>query len=93
MRDRRSFADLPLAFALPRRPVPHAAATGSSAFMSMLTGDRPTALVSTAALTIYDVASVAIWALLLFLVARGSKNRLVRDLFGLVVAAAAIHAS
>jgi hypothetical protein len=60
--------------------------------MPILSDGRPSALVSTAALTIYDVVSVAIWALLLFLVARRSKSSLLRDLFGLVAAVAAVTA-
>ena len=60
--------------------------------MPILSDGRPFAPVPTAALTVYDVVSVAIWALLLFLVARRSKSSLVRDLFGLVVAVAAVNA-
>jgi len=51
------------------------------------------ALVSTAALTVYDAVSVALWALLLFLVARGSRSSLTRDLFGVVLAVAALTGS
>ena len=72
---------------------PHTAVTGPFAFRPILTDGRPTALVSTAALTVYDVVSVAIRALLLYLVARRSKSSLLRDLFGLVIAVAAVHAS
>jgi hypothetical protein len=61
--------------------------------MPILTDDRPLALVSTAALTVYDAVTVAIWALLLLLVARRSKSSLTRDLFGLVVAVAALSSS
>jgi hypothetical protein len=59
--------------------------------MSILTDGRPTALFSTAALTVYDIVTVAIRALLFFLVVRRSKSSLLRDLFGLVVAVAAVH--
>ena len=58
--------------------------------MPILTDGQPVAPVPTAALTIYDAVVVAIWALLLFLVARCSKSSLTRDLFGLVVAVAAL---
>ena len=82
----------PLAFALPRAgcrtprpridcPVP------------ILTDGRPLAPVSTAALTVYDAVAVAIWALLLFMVARRSKSSLLRDLFGLVVAVVALSST
>jgi hypothetical protein len=60
--------------------------------MTYLT-DRPLALVSTVALTAYDVVSVATWALLLYLVAGRSKGRLTRDLFGVVLAVAAATGS
>ena len=46
--------------------------------MPILSGDRPLATISTA----LDIAAVAIWALLLWLVTRGSKVGLTRDLFG-----------
>jgi hypothetical protein len=61
--------------------------------MPILTDGQPVAPVPTAALTIYDAVVVAIWALLLFLVARRSKNNLLRDLFGLVVAVAALSST
>ena len=61
--------------------------------MPILTDGRPVALVPTAALTVYDVVVVAIWALLLFVAARCSKSSLTRDLFGLVVAVAALTSS
>ena len=61
--------------------------------MPILSDGRPFAPVSTAALTVLDVVSVAIWALLLYLVARRSKSSLLRDLFGLVVAVAAMNVS
>lgn len=73
--------------------MPHTAGRGPFAFMSVLTDGRPTAFLSTAALTVYDVVAVALWALLLFVVARRSKSSLLRDLFGLVVAVAALHAN
>ena len=72
--------------------VPHTAASTRLA-MPILSDGRPLAHVATAALTVYDVVSVAIWALLLFLVARRSKSSILRDLFGLVVAVAAVNAS
>ena len=43
--------------------------------------------------TAYDAISVVMWALLLCLVARCSKGSLTRDLFGVVVAVAALSAS
>jgi hypothetical protein len=58
--------------------------------MPILSDGRPVALVPTAALSVYDAVVVVIWALLLFLVARCSKSSLTRDLFGLVVAVAAL---
>jgi hypothetical protein len=58
--------------------------------MPILSDGRPLALVPPAALGVYDAVVVAIWALLLFLVARCSKSSLTRDLFGLVVAVAAL---
>ena len=50
--------------------------------MTFLTDDRPLTFVTTAALTAYDVVSVAMWALLLCLAARLSRGSLSRDLFG-----------
>jgi len=50
--------------------------------MTILTDGRPLAFVTTAAITAYDVVSVAMWALLLCLVARRSRGSLTRDLFG-----------
>jgi hypothetical protein len=41
----------------------------------------------------YDVISVATWALLLCLVARRSRGSLTRDLFGVVLAVAALTGS
>jgi hypothetical protein len=49
--------------------------------MTFLSDDRPLAFVTTMALTVYDTVAVAIWALLLFLVARRSGANLTRDLF------------
>ena len=71
------------------------AATAATAQLPMpiLTDGRPVAFVPTAALNVYDAVAVVIWALLLFLVARCSKSSLTRDLFGLVVAVAALTAS
>ena len=61
--------------------------------MPILTDGRPLAPFSTAALTVYDAVAVAIWALLLFVVARRSKSSLLRDLFGLVVAVTALSST
>jgi hypothetical protein len=61
--------------------------------MPILSDGRPNALFSTAALTLYDAVAVVVWALLLFLVARRSKSSLIRDLFGLVVAVAAVSST
>jgi hypothetical protein len=41
----------------------------------------------------YDVVSVATWALLLCLVARRARGSLTRDLFGVVLAVAALSGS
>ena len=60
--------------------MPPTAAT--TRLMTFLTDGRPLSFVTTAALTAYDVVSVAMWALLLCLVARRSRGRLTRDLFG-----------
>jgi hypothetical protein len=49
--------------------------------MTFLSDDRPLAFVTSAALAVYDTLTVAIWALLLFLVARRSGASLTRDLF------------
>lgn len=49
--------------------------------MTFLSDDRPRAFVTTTALAVYDTVMVAIWALLLFLVARRSGASLTRDLF------------
>ena len=49
--------------------------------MTFLSDDRVRAFVTTTALTLYDTVTVAIWALLLFLVARRSGASLTRDLF------------
>jgi hypothetical protein len=46
--------------------------------MPILSSDRPLVTISTA----FDIAAVAIWALLLWLVTRGSKVSLTRELFG-----------
>jgi hypothetical protein len=55
---------------------------------------RPLVLAVTTTLsTVRDVVSVATWALLLSLVARRNKGSLTRDLFGVVLAVAAFHAS
>ena len=76
--------------------------------MPLLTNGRPLALFATAAPTAfvrlatqvaqagtnaYDAVSVATWALLLCVVARRSKSSLTRDLFGVVVAVAALNGS
>jgi len=62
--------------------------------MPLLTDGRPIAPVaSTTINTAYDALSVVMWALLLFLVARCSRGSLTRDLFGVVVAVAALNAS
>jgi len=61
--------------------------------MPILTDSRPVALAPTAALNVYDAVVVVIWALLLCLVARCSKSSLTRDLFGLVVAVAALSST
>ena len=45
--------------------------------MTLLNGGRPLGFVN----TVFDVVTVAIWALLLFLVARRSGSSLTRDLF------------
>jgi hypothetical protein len=55
----------------------------------ILSDDRPLALLTTA----FDVLSVALWALLLYLVARCSRASLTRDLFGVVLAMAALTGS
>jgi hypothetical protein len=47
-------------------------------------------LVPTAALTVYDVIVVATWALLFWLLARRSKSSLIHDLFGVILAVAAL---
>jgi hypothetical protein len=49
--------------------------------MTFRTDGRPTAFV-TRVLTVYDTLTVALWALLVFLVARRSGASLTRDLFG-----------
>lgn len=61
--------------------------------MPILSDGRPNALLSSAALTFYDAVAVVVWALLLFLVARRSKSSVLRDLFGLVVAVAALSST
>jgi hypothetical protein len=62
--------------------------------MPLLTDSRPLAPVTSAAFnTVFDAFSVVMWALLLCVVARCSKGSLTRDLFGVVVAVAALHAS
>jgi hypothetical protein len=61
--------------------------------MPFSTDGRPLAFVTTAALTAYHVVSVAIWALLFYLAARRSRGSLTRDLFGVVVAVAAVAGS
>jgi hypothetical protein len=62
--------------------------------MPLLTDGRPLALVTSATFnTAYDAISVVMWALLLFLVARCSKGSLTRDLFGVVIAVAAMNPS
>ena len=74
--------------------VPHTAATIRLPSMPTLIDGRPLALAATTALsTVLDVVSVATWALLLSLVTRRSKGSLRRDLFGIVLAVAAFHAS
>lgn len=50
--------------------------------MTFLTDGRLLALVTTAAITAYDILSVATWSLLFWLAAGRSKGRLTRDLFG-----------
>ena len=49
--------------------------------MTFVNDGRPVTFVTSAALTVYDVLTVAICALLLFLVARRSGTSLTRDLF------------
>ena len=49
--------------------------------MTFLTDGRPLAFLTTAAVTLYDTVTVALWALMLFLVARRSGASLTRDLF------------
>jgi hypothetical protein len=49
--------------------------------MTFFSGDRPLAFVTTTARAVYDTMTVAIWALLLFLVTRRSGDNLTRDLF------------
>ena len=49
--------------------------------MTFLSDGRQPAFVTSAALTVYDTLTVAIWALLLFLVARRSGASLTRDIF------------
>ena len=62
--------------------------------MPLLTDSRPLALVAPVTFTTaFDAIAVAMWALLLCLVARCSKGSLTRDLFGVVVAVAALNAS
>lgn len=62
--------------------------------MPLLTDGRPPALVAPAAFNIaFDAIAVVMWALLLCLVARCSKGSLTRDLFGVVVAVAALSTS
>jgi hypothetical protein len=62
--------------------------------MTTLIDGRSLAVAATTALsTLRDVVSVATWALLLCLVARCSKASLTRDLFGVVLAVAALHGS
>jgi hypothetical protein len=80
-----------LAFSLPVSSVPPP--RPQPLLMPILSDGRPDALIPTAALNVYDAVVVVIWALLLFLVARCSKSGLTRDLFGLVVAVAALTAS
>jgi hypothetical protein len=58
--------------------------------MSFPTNGRPLAFVTTAALTTYYVVSVAMWALLFYLAARRSRGSVMRDLFGVVLAVAAV---
>ena len=74
----------PLAFGLP---------AGDACMTSLMDG-RPLALAATEALsTLRDVVAVAMCALLLCLLARCSKASLTRDLFGVVLAAAAVVGS
>jgi hypothetical protein len=61
--------------------------------MTFLTGRRAFGYVATAALTAYGVVSVATWAFLLWLAARHSRGSLTRDLFGVVLAVAAVTGS
>jgi hypothetical protein len=61
--------------------------------MPLPTDGRPLAYVTTAALTAYHVVSVSMWALLLCLAARRSRGGLTRDLFGAVLAVAAVAGS
>jgi hypothetical protein len=49
--------------------------------MTFLSDDRPLAFVTTTARAVCDTVTVAVWALLLFLVARRSGDSLTRDLF------------
>jgi hypothetical protein len=58
--------------------------------MSFPTNGRPLAFVTTAALTMYYVVTVAMWALLFDLASRRSRGSFVRDLFGAVLAVAAV---
>ena len=60
--------------------------------MPILTDGRPFAPGASATMTIVlDILAIATWALLLCLVARRSKSSLTRDLFGVVVAVAALN--
>jgi hypothetical protein len=62
--------------------------------MPILIDGRPLVLAVTTTLsTVRDVVSVATWALLLSLVTRRHKGSLALDLFGVVLAVAAFHAS
>ena len=61
--------------------------------MTYFTDGRPLAAITTAALTAYDVLTVALWALLFCLVARRSRSAVLRDLFGVVLAVAALTGS
>ena len=61
--------------------------------MTFLIDGRLLTSFATALLTVYDVLSVATWALLCSLVAGRSKGSLTRDLFGVVLAVAAVAGS
>jgi hypothetical protein len=60
--------------------------------MTFLTDGRP-AFITTAAMTAYDAVTVVLWALLFCLAARRSRGGLARDLFGVVLAVAALSGS